>query len=757
MSVAKGTSTKRDNSAVVPTLIETKLRPPRLRPDLVGRTRLLERLRAGRQAVLTLVCAPAGYGKSTLLAQWAAEDSADVGFAWVSLETADSDPIRLWAHVISGLRRVHPTAGEASLPALAGGPRAIPITVVPLLLQELSEAPPVVLVLDDWQLVKSPICDATMTAFVEHAPESIQVVVSTRADPALPIARLRAHGELVEVRESALRISNDEAADLFRHAEIDLDANDVQRLNARTEGWLAGLCLALIVVRDRADRRRFVEEFSGDTRHVLDYLSSDVLDAVPSDMREFLLRSSVLDRMTAEVLDAVLERSDSADMLAEIERGNLFVVALDEKGREFRYHHLFQATLARELEATAATSVPDLHRRAAKWFAANGNGEAAIEHAIASHDTSLASDFVTGYGQQYWASGRIATVVRWLEDLSWPEALADPQLALIRAHLAGVSGQPREAVEGWLELAETAPDSGPLANGFASLRCGVAILRATYLTRGLENARQEALLALELQPDGPPWQRLIKVMLAQALYLLGRSDEALQVLDAKQNLPGAFATAPATALGMAYRSLILHDEGDAAAAARIARSALDVLGEQHLGMGLPAANPLIALGTALGSGPDVISAREHLERAVELTDTAGLGYWKTHALLRLAAVRLRLGDREGAKGDLVQARADLDGLPDTGMLERLYEEANDDLAGRRRRDGYLGEPLSEAEQRVLQHLVDGLTVPQVAHELWLSPNTVKTHRRSIYRKLGASDRDELLARAAGAGVTPTND
>jgi LuxR family maltose regulon positive regulatory protein len=246
-------------------------------------------------------------------------------------------------------------------------------------------------------------------------------------------------------------------------------------------------------------------------------------------------------------------------------------------------------------------------------------------------------------------------------------------------------------------------------------------------------------------------------MLAQALYLLGRSDEALQVLDAKQNLPGAFATAPATALGMAYRSLILHDEGDAAAAARIARSALDVLGEQHLGMGLPAANPLIALGTALGSGPDVISAREHLERAVELTDTAGLGYWKTHALLRLAAVRLRLGDREGAKGDLVQARADLDGLPDTGMLERLYEEANDDLAGRRRRDGYLGEPLSEAEQRVLQHLVDGLTVPQVAHELWLSPNTVKTHRRSIYRKLGASDRDELLARAAGAGVTPTND
>jgi LuxR family transcriptional regulator, maltose regulon positive regulatory protein len=739
------------SAAVLPTVIPTKLRAPRIRSELVERPELVARLREGRRRALTLVCAPAGYGKSTLLAQWVDSDRERTPFVWLALDPSDSDPTRLWAHLVTGLREVHAPVGEASLDALMGGPGAIADTLVPLLVRELADAPELVVVLDDWHLVRSPLCDATMAAFVEHAPDSVQVVVSSRADPGLPVARLRAHGELAELREAALRISAHEVLDLFRRADVELTNDEVERLNDRAEGWLAGICLALLVAKERPDPARFVEEFSGDTRHVLDFLADDVLAATPPEIRSFLLQTSMLDRLSADLCDAVLEISSSASLLDEIASANLFLVAVDEVGNEYRYHHLFGAMLERELRAADPAAPHRLHARASAWFEAHGDVDSAIEHAIASGDLERTSALVTLHAHPYLANGRHATVARWLDALSWPDAVADPQLAVVRANVNGMSGRPREEVERWLELAESSPDIGPLPSGIDSLRSAVGILRSAFLTRGIAAAIDEARSTLARQDGSSAWRGQTLTMLGQALYLAGRPDEARAPLEEARAIPGAAARAPSSAQALAYLALIAVDHGDRPGAELTARDALDLLVEQHLGTGIVAANAHLALGSALADGTDLHSAATHLRRAAELTAPATPNYWHVHALVRLASVLHRLGDAASAVASLVAARAELGLLPDEGMLGDLYETALATVSGRARRESFLGERLSDAELRIARALASGASLSGVARELYLSPNTVKTHRRRIYRKLGVTTRAELLEWAATLG------
>ena len=341
-----------------PLFIATKLMPPRLRDGLVTRDVLLDHLRSGRQSTLTLVCAPAGYGKTTLLTQWVAADRGHTRFAWVSLDQGDSDPVRLWSHLIAALRSIHERAGESSLPVLAASPGRMMETVVARLVGELSDCPPCVLIVDDWHTVQRPVEDQAIATFIDRAPEAVQIVVSSRSDPSLPVPRLRAHGELTEIRARELRLSSPEAEVLFQKANLRLLPQDVKRVTERTEGWLAGLALAIGVLRRQKDVQLFIRDFAGDSRHVFDYLAQDVLEAVEPDIREFMLRSSVLERFTAPLCDAVLERSESAAMLAEIDRSNLFLVSLEETGTEYRYHHLLEALLRRELAAADPARSP---------------------------------------------------------------------------------------------------------------------------------------------------------------------------------------------------------------------------------------------------------------------------------------------------------------------------------------------------------------------------------------------------------------
>src|SRR5262245_14866878 len=736
---------------MLPYVTSTKLRPPLLRPGLLERNELLQTLRNGKNTGLTLVCAPAGYGKTTLLAQWEAADRADTAFVWTSLDVRDSDPMRLWSHVIGGLHLREPSVGDESLTALAGGPNSVADSVVPLLVDELVQAPPLVLVLEDWHAVRSPLCDETMALLVERLPTHHQIVVSTRSDPAWPIARMRAHGDLTELRARDLRISPDEAGLLFREAGVRLTARQVRRLTDRTEGWLAGLSLAALVLREQEDPTRFVLEFSGDSRHAFDYLAGDVLAGVTPDVRDFMTRSSVLDRLSAPLCDAVLQRADSAAMIAEIERENLFLVALDETGLEFRYHNLFVTVLRRELEATAPLSVGPLHERASLWHEENGDIEHAVEHAIASRDATRASALIMSIAVQLLSAGRMATVNRWFGELSWPEATADRELAVMRALSARLSGMGRDVVERWLAIAEDGPDYGPLANGITSISSAVAMVSSTYLSRGIADAERSARLVLDVEPVGSVWRYAGLVPLGQALFLAGRPEEARAPLDEARKLPGANQRAT-TILALAYLALIELADRDIEAAASHAERALEIANEIGHASTAAAGNAHMAIACVQLHGTDIRSAATHLERAEALTSVGAASYWHAHALLHLAAALRPVGDTDRAKGALARARAELDELPDVGMLGDLYHETDDAIHRPARRDGFLGQDLSAAESRILAYLLEGLSVTEVAHELWLSPNTVKTHRRGIYRKLGVTTREELMARATELGL-----
>jgi LuxR family transcriptional regulator, maltose regulon positive regulatory protein len=735
-----------------PRIVAAKLRVPVLRETLIPRQHLLEWLRQGRGRLLTLLSAPAGYGKTTLLAQWATEDQQSRQFAWVSLDESDADPVRLWGHVIRGLQGIHGAVGETSLDGLRGGPTAIIADVVPSLADELDDAPELVLVLEDWHACSSPANDRALDLFVAQVAPAVHVVVSSRSDPRLPLARMRAHDELVELRADRLRLTDDEAAELFARADIELDPGDASRLNERTEGWVAGLHLASILVLDRGDPSAFVASFSGESRNVLDYLASDVLETLPLDRRRFLLRTSILERLSGPLCDAVLDTRGSAAIIEELERANLFLVPL--QGRDaYRYHHLFATMLRSELEIEEPEAIPRLHARASAWLEEHGDVEAAVEHAIIGRDTPRASDLVTAQFRVLTNVGQVETLVRWLEQLSWSAAQADPQLGLIRAAVAAQTGRSAEEVERWLEVASARAREGPLANGLASLESGVAIVRSIYLTRGPEVAAEEGQRAVEIERPRIGWLRQALLGLGQAHYFLGRTEAARVALEEARRLPGAHEHAAATANVLAYLSLCELELEEARLAEGLARRALDLLEEHRItGSHTGSSNPRLALGAALMVQGRFREAITELKRATEATAPAAPSYWHAHALLRLAVAHHGIGDVEGAGVALDEAQADLDFLPIAPLLADLSAHARARVRSRPRRDVSAGEELSERELDVLRLLATELSLREIAGELYISLNTVKTHARAIYRKLDTTSRKHAIERATQLGL-----
>lgn len=733
-------------------LLRSKLAPPLPRGGIAPRGQLLDRLREGRGRKLTLVCAPAGYGKTTLLAQWYEVDRERTPFVWMSADESDSDPVRLWSHLIAGLRAVHPRAGTASLGALRRGPRAVETVVLPLLVDELSDAPPSILLIDDWHLVRSTVCAETMRILVEQAPPAVQIALSSRSDPNLPVGRWRAHGELSEVRAADLQLSHIEAASLLHDAKVDLTPEDIARLTERTEGWAAGLSLASILLQGEQDPHAFVLDFAGDSRHLLEYISDDVLASVGEEMRWFLLRASVLDEVSGAACDAVLETHGSAAMLAAVERANLFLVPIDRHGERYRFHHLFNDVLRRELARTSPDTAARLHSRASAWFEAQGDGESAVRHAIAGRDLARATDLVTFHQRSLMNEGRLATLARWLEELSWPEATVEPQLALVRASLAAQTARPADEIERWLAVAAAGARPGPIANGIASIESCIAILRCLYLTQGVTAAVAAARRALELEPPGSGWRRQALIGLGQALYLQGEGDQARAPLLEAQRLPNTRDHAPASAAVLAYLALVDLDAADLDSAARHAHASLALLEGHGLAESYVATNTHVVLAGIHAAGADASSEMDELELAVRLSAPARPSYWHAHALMRLASARHRFGDADGARSALASARADLETLPDPGMLGSLAERVAVELSARSRHEGFYGEPLSDAELRVLSLLTAGRSVSEVARELYLAPTTVKTHRRTIYRKLGVTTRQEAIAREAELGL-----
>jgi LuxR family maltose regulon positive regulatory protein len=730
-----------------------KLSLPATRAGLVQRAGLESLLQAGVQGKLCLLAAPAGFGKTTLLLQWRAA-AAGSRVAWVSLDEGDNDPTRFWVYVVEALRTVEPSVGVAALEALRRTSADLYRMVLASLLNELRAVDSqLVLVLDDYHLVTNATCHQTLTFFLDHLPVNVHVVVSTRADPPLPLARMRARGELAEIRVAELRFTQQEASALLNGSMgLQLATDDVQRLAVRTEGWAAGLYLAGLSLRGRKDPSAFIASFQGDNRHIADYLAAEVLACQPDQVRSFLLRTSVLERLSGPLCDAVLEAEGSAGVLRELERSNQFLVPLDDHRVWYRYHHLFAELLRLDLASREPALLATLHHRAAAWHRAAGNVDEAIHHASATGDHAQAAVLIGRHWLSYWRRGQRATVARWLDGLPEEAIMANPPVAYVAAWIRGYSGASKHQTERWLAAAEAGGDQWPLPDGISSLAFGAALGRAALVFDDVGRSLGAAWHALELagsRPSSFVW--MAQSALGHALYLSGQPTRARGGLqDLVDRVPAA-AQPYAVVTSLAVLSLIAGDSDDAGTAVALARRAIGVAEAQGI-----SAEPLcgiacVALGRALARQGELAEAEELLRRALELVGIDSMAALRALALLELASVRRDRGDLRSARALAGRARGLIERFADPGSLPALLERTQRRLASAPRRV-QAAAPLTERELTVLRLLPTRLSTQEISRQLYVSVNTVRTHIKAVYRKLQATTRAEAVARARELGL-----
>jgi LuxR family maltose regulon positive regulatory protein len=719
---------------------------------------LLDLLRNALDCKVSVISAATGYGKTTLLAHWRQVEEAKEPFAWVSLDEQDSDPIRLWRHIVEALRQVVPEEEDFGADVLLGmsavGQRFVG-TTLPTLINELAELPyQVVLVLDDYQFVTEEDSHESVSFFVEHLPENVHLVISSRSDPPLPLGRLRARGEMNEIRSEQLAFSEEEAACLLNEKMgLDIGPDDLDVLLERTEGWPAAIYLASLSLQQREHQRIPTVSFGGSNRYIVDLLAEEVLASLPEDTKEFLLETSVLRRMTGPLCDAVVGRVGSAKVLRELARSNLFVVPLDEQGEWYRYHHLFSDLLLYELKSSRPELVPILHERASVWSEDERFFDSAIRHAIAATDYERAGMLIARHWYGYMAAGQMVSVERWLESLSEELTTHDAALALVRAWMYALSGQ-REESERFLVLVESIPYEGPLPDGTASVESGVAIIRASFGFDGVRSTVEAARRAAALEP-GPtsPRAGLVRFALGAGLYLSGETSQARKPLEEALALTED-GQPLLRVVAQSFLSVVAAEEGHLEEAESRAREAGALVDRFRLSTVPQATLAPIALGFVLAKRGELEEAETALEGALSVRrELPGLSPWPTLiGLLALASVRTARGDRAGGRAALDEVRAILEASPDAGIIPELLERQERKLRTITQRNGHLGEELTERELDVLHLLGGELSTRQMAQSLYVAPSTIRTQVKSIYRKLGVSARGAAVEEALARGL-----
>jgi LuxR family maltose regulon positive regulatory protein len=739
-------------------LVLTKIEPPRLRPGHIPRGDLVERLRQGLHRRLNLVAAPAGWGKTTLLAEWLSVED-DVSFAWLSLDENDNDPARFWAYVSAALGKTGVEVPPAFHAAASAPGTSVREAALPMLINALAGASREhILVLDDYHLISDERIHEGVRFLVARLPLISHLVISTRLEPPVDVSRLRARGELGEILSDHLRFSDAEAAALLNETlDLGLPAERLQLLTTKTEGWAAGLYLAGLSLRDR-DGADLADDLEFD-RHLVDYLGDEVLAAQDARLRAFLLDTCILDRFCAALCDAVRGEGSSKQRLAQLEQANLFLVPLDRRREWFRYHHVFRDVLRRELDDTAsAKHRATLHARAGDWFADVGDVSVALGHLLAAGRTDAAADLVARSWNAALQNGRSATVARWLDALPTELVADDPRLCLTRAWLALDSGE-QAAAERWAAATVAAADGRPLPEGGATVASGVAMLRATILYRAGDLARAEELgaTAVELEPAGDSsWRAVALATLGAARHFRGApSEDVIPFLEEAVGIAQAGANSMAVLRAHGTLAAATFGEGNLDGARRWVRAADVLRTEQSLDeywMGSLAAAVAGQLAADVG---DLEQARERLERAVVLARRGASRPEQIYALSALAPVQATMGDPDEAAATLRNARLALRESPSPGLFVHLLDDAERRLRGRPARSAPAGdgvEELSSREMSVLRLLGTELSVAQIGDELYVSRNTVKTHVRGIYRKLGADGRAAAVARARELGL-----
>lgn len=640
----------------MPELLRTKLFIPRSRPGRVARPRLVERLNAGMDRKLTLIAAPAGFGKTTLLSEWIPQSPRCV--TWLSLDADDNDPATFWIYVIASLQQIHRGLGASALALLQSPEPPATTSIVTSLINEIAAFPePFAIVLEDYHAIESQLVHGGLAYMIEHLPTNFHLTITTRVDPPLPLSRLRARNQLTELRSNELRFTPEEAAAFLETATgLSLSPHQVAALESRTEGWIAGLQIAALSMQGREDIAGFIEAFSGSHRHIVGYLADEVLNQRPRGTLNFLLQTSILDRLCGSLCDAVTGESGGQATLEKLEQTNLFIAPLDDEGVWYRYHHLFAEVLQARLQRTLPERTAELHRRASRWYAREGMAADAVYHALAARDFDEAANLIEDAAGSMLRRGASESLIHWLDAL--PEAMVRtrPRLCLARAwtfHLG--TSLDLERAEKWVQLAqEKARDAGQLDSKLVG---EIAALQAMIAATRSESERSLDLanLALENLPLDSPWRSAVTFCLGTAHVDRGDIAAASRAFEEAIKLSQADGAYYVQMAAAAFLGDILVLQG------RLGQArAMYWQVHQWVNLDLPQKGGIMAeagLATILCEQNQLDAALGHVQAGMAVVGQVG-GVWSAHVLHRVQARVQR------ARGNWLEALE---------ILERSYE------------------------------------------------------------------------------------
>ncbi len=655
-------------------ILATKLYAPLPRPKAVPRPRLIEPLNEGLHRKLTLVSAPAGFGKTTLVCEWIAH--CDRPVAWLSLDEGDNDLPRFLAYVVAALQTVEPSIGNDILGLLASSQTPPTELILTTLLNGISSTSNhILLVLDDYHVIESPPIDRALTFLLDHLPQSAEghggmhLIIASRIDPSLPLSRLRAGDQMTEIRERDLRFTQDEAG-AFLHdvLALELSSNEVAALMAHTEGWVAGLQLAALSIQGlkrKGDVSAFVERFTGSERYIHDYLADEVLQQRPKGTKNFLLQTSILDRLSGPLCDAVTQRQDSQSILETLEAANLFLVPLDDERCWYRYHHLFAGLLRQRLAQILPGETQLLHQRACDWFERNGFSDEAIKYALRAEDFERASAQIESVAEEVWASGIDTRLRNWLARLPDDVLMANPQLCIFHAWYLLAAGE-QEAAERVIRSAEEALESSrSVSTEYASQRCDLhqgsdrmalrgrlaAIHAFSSFYRGdASGIIEHARYALEFLPaEDLAWRGVATHLLGDGYDFSGEMTNAYRSrLAAVEESKSSGNSVQIIVVNLKF-ALTLRHRGQLRQVTEICRQQMALADPRGMAQTVMAGWLLAIWGEALAELNELDDAIDKATSGVEMTERGGdlamLG-WSYLCLIR---IQFSVGDMEGAE------------------------------------------------------------------------------------------------------------
>jgi LuxR family maltose regulon positive regulatory protein len=726
-------------------LLEAKLAVPQRRPGSVSRAALIETARAG-DFRMVCVTAPAGYGKSILLSEWA--DVEDRHVAWVSLDRFDDDPAGLVSVLAAAYARI---SGHTDLTADVGG-NGISVLgrAAPRLASAFRTSPvPFVLMLDDLQEIQSPTCHDVLSIVISGIPRGSQMVAASRFEqPLLP--RLRASGDVLEFVGSDLALDAAGAAQIFTAAHVSLTPEMATAVTLRTEGWPAGLYLAAVIARDSKGDALTI---SGEDRYVADYLYRESLVHLPGPVQRFLRHTAVLDHLSAPLCDAVLGESGAERRLRDLEATSLFLVPLDRQRSWYRYHALFREFLMSELRRVEPDAIMKLHLRAADWYESNGSPGLAVEHLLNTAERDRCVQLVARLALSTYQSGHMSTLQRWLSTLG-PEVLEDyPPLAALAGWVAVLGGQAPEAERLSAFIDDASFDLAPV-DGTASFSSSRAMLRAAMCPAGPEQMMTDANLAAAEEAPWSTWRPTALILCAEAHLLVGDDEQASALFEETSAAAAAQGNVASLVLSQAERAVLAMDHGHWGEAAEHLELALGTVRDHRLddyALSVLAFAAAARLAVHRGNGKE---AERQLARAMRARPscTYALPFVAVRVRLQLVKVYAGLADH-GAARHLVREIDDI--LLHRPALGVLVDEVSE-LRGILAQGAYVAAsgatPLTPAELRLLPYLQTHLTFREIGERLFVSRNTVSSEVGSIYRKLGVSSRSGAVHQATAVGL-----